>query len=157
MKINGQTVTPPEPCTLVIPRQTGNIVFEARTILDFGDFAKLCPEPKAPMAMRPGGQQFMDVNSPEYIKAINEWALNKVHWVRYTSLLASPGLEFETVDPSNPKTWSNYEIELRDSGFTQLEINRIIQLADEANGFNQDKIDEATERFLVSRREMQNK
>ncbi len=73
------------------------------------------------------------------------------------SLKATPNLEWESVNPSDPKTWGGYENELVDAGFSIPEISRVIDCVFDANGLNQKKIDEATKRFLAGQANQQRK
>ena len=149
MKIQGHELTGPAVEVLVIPRQSGDIVFKAKAVLDYTDFDKLCPLPTAPEILRPGGGKAQDVNDPEYVKALDEWASHKTEWMVLKSLEGTEGLEWETIDYSDPDTWKNYVDEFTKAGFSETEINRLVNTAATACGLNQTKIDEATKRFLA--------
>ena len=66
------------------------------------------------------------------------------------SLRATDGLEWETVNYSDPTTWYAYKVELEKSGLTTADTSRIMSLVISANGLDQKKIDEATKAFLAS-------
>ena len=149
MKIHGKTYDEPRVETVVIPRNGGDIIFKAKAILDYEPFEALCPGPMAPMVMRKGGEQFRDVEDAKFKTKVNEWAHNRTNWMIIESLKATDGLEWETVDPKNPTTWDNYIVELTKANFSNAEINRIVECVIDANGLNQKRIDEATERFLA--------
>jgi hypothetical protein len=57
-------------------------------------------------------------------------------------------IEWDTVDPDNPKTWTNYAEDLRGAGFSQVEVNRIVGLVWEANCLDEAKLEEARQVFL---------
>jgi len=56
-------------------------------------------------------------------------------------------IEWDTVDPENPKTWTNYAEDLRNAGFSQVEVNRIVQLVWEANCLDETKLERARQVF----------
>jgi len=149
MKIHGKKLDSPNEVTIVIPRQSGNIIFKAQAVLDFEPFKAICPQPEPPQIMKPGQQPREDLEDPKYVEELNKWSKQHTEWMIIKSLEATEGLEWETVDKSDPETWANYEKELRDSGFAPAEITRIITSVLDACGLNQRKIDEATEAFLA--------
>jgi hypothetical protein len=156
MKIHGKVIKSCEE-VVVIPRADGNIVFRARLVSEFNDYNTLFPPPNPPQILRPGGERISDISDKEYIDARTKWAENKSNWLILKSLEATEGLEWETVDMTNPNTWANYRKELESSGFSVIEITRIIMITINANGLNQTKIDEATAAFLaIQAKELEN-
>ena len=85
---------------------------------------------------------------------MDDWASNKAAYMIIKSISATEGLEWDTVDMADPKTWKNYMDDLRASYFSDLEILKIVKLTTQANGLDQDKIDEALESFLVSQEQV---
>ncbi len=155
MKIHGKKLDGPNVEVLVIPRQDGDIVFKAEAILDYEPFEKACPLPQPPSILRPGGVHSQDTEDPKYKEAIQEWATLKMNWMIVKSLEPTEGLEWETVNMSEPETWDGFRQELEDGGFTVAEVTRLVGLVLDVNGLNQAKIDEATSRFLADLREAQ--
>ena len=149
MKILGKKITGANIEVVVIPRNDGNLVFKAQAVLNYDDFEKLNPLPQAPEIIRPGGVKARDVEDKSYNEKLNQWAQQKTHWMVLKSLEATPGLEWETVNLSDPSTWVNYQQEMIDSGLAPAEIGRIVDCVTLACGLNQRKIDEATQRFLA--------
>lgn len=150
MKIHGKKVEGPQEEVVVIPRSSGDLVFKAKAVLNYEDFDKACPRPTPPKVIRPGGVRSSDPEDAEYLKQLDEWATNKTSWMILKSLSATEGLEWETVDWADPKTWKNYTKEMTESGLSAGETARIISIVMEACGLNQNKIDEATKRFLAT-------
>lgn len=150
MKIQGKTFSGPDIVPVVIPRNDGDVVFKAQAVLDFSDFDALCPAPEPPEILKPGGVRSSDPEDANYLKDIDKWAVKRTNWMILKSMEATEGLEWETVDKSDPETWDNFRQEMQDSGFTIVEVGRIIAAVTEACGLNQDRIDEATERFLAA-------
>jgi len=148
MKLGGQT-----PCQnlviIAIPR--GNdaaIIFKAQAIMSMAEFDKICPAPKPRTKKLPNGQMSEQRNTPEFKKALQEYAEMRMAWMVLESLKATPELEWETIDPDQPSTWANYKKELKDAGFSDYELLRITQGMIDANCLNEDLINEARQRFL---------
>ena len=149
MKYAGKEISGPSTEVVVIPRSDGDLVFRAKAVLDYGDFEKLCPTPEAPPVIHKGGAKGFDTEDKVYLEAMDVWSSAKTNWMILKSLQATDELEWETVDMSDPATWGNYETELASSGFSPAEVFRIVGIVITACGLNQQKIDEATERFLA--------
>ena len=149
MKLHGKPIEGPNVVTVVIPRSSGDLVFKAQAVLDYSDFDKLCPVPQPPTIQRPGGQKSVNVEDPGYKEQLEKWAEKKSCWMVIKSLSVTEGLEWETVDLSDPDTWINHVEELTKAGLTPHEQSRLVNAFSEANGLSQDKIDEATRRFLA--------
>lgn len=150
MILKGKRLQEPNKTIIVIPRGDDDaIVFTAQAVLDMKQFEDLCPEPKAPLIMMKGGEKRMDVEDPRYIQAINERHEKRIAYIILKSLEATPELQWETVSISDPDSWSKYDQELKDSGFSQVEIQRIVVGVLEANSLSQAKIDRARESFLA--------
>jgi hypothetical protein len=154
MKIHGKIIEGPAEEIIVFPRQSGDICFKAKAVLDYTDFEKACPVPEPPEVLRPGGIKSRDPNDPKYLGQIEEWAEHKSHWMILKSLEATDGLEFESVDMSDPSTWGNFKDELTRAGFSQADQGRLVTMVSTANGLNEAKIEEATQRFLADQEAM---
>jgi len=148
MKIAGQTIEGPKPEVVVIPRGGQDYVFKAKAVLNFDEFEKVCPTPTPPEVIRPGVGKSQDTNSPKYQEALQAWSERRVAWMFLESLSATDGLEWESVDMMKPETWKNFEEELN-VNFTPGEVSKITEAVMTACGLNQEKIDEATKRFLA--------
>ena len=152
MKIKGKKIEGANVEVVVIPRGNGveDIVFKCQAILDMKDFDALCPMPEAPGIILAGGRRAKDTENLVFKEELEQYGKKRVSWMLINSLRATEGLEWETVVYNNSDTWNNYERELRDSGFTEGEIARIITGVMTANGLNEDRIQEARERFFTS-------
>ncbi|REJ65631.1 MAG: hypothetical protein DWQ31_16965 [Planctomycetota bacterium] len=147
MKIGG--VDPqslPKEHILVLPRGDQQVVFRAVGVPDMDEFETLCPEPKPP------GKLTKDGWEPN--EGDENWKTQMLHHGRrrmaYMAIktLAASDIEWDTVDPDSPKTWTNWETDLREAGFSQVEINRITQLVWEANCLDEEKLERARKVFL---------
>lgn len=135
----------------VIPRDDGDIVFTAKTVNNFDEFEKICKEPQPPILTLRTGRSSPDLQDKKYLKELDEYSTLRLQWLVLKSLEATEGLEWETVNLSDPTTWKNYIVELVNSGFSQLEVTKIIDSVMDACGLNSKKIDEARQRFLAER------
>lgn len=153
MLLNGKKLEGPRIVTIVFPRENGDLIFQAKAVLSYKDFESLCPAPKAPEIIRPGGIKSVDITDKKYLESVEEWAINKTRWMILESLSATEGLEWQTVEMSKPETWKNYSTELEEAGFTPAEQSRLLGIVFDACGLNQEKIDEATKRFLATQQE----
>ena len=149
MKLAGQKVDAPKEQVVVIPRESGNLVFKAAAVLNYDDFEKLCPKPVIPVKIFPGGGQQENVEDPTYKKELDTWAERRVQFMVIRSLAATPDLEWETVKLDQPDTWKDYEKELKE-GLSDVEVGKIFECVTTACGLNQEQIEEATRNFLAS-------
>lgn len=150
MRIQGQEIKGPNEELIVIPRGDSQIVMKARAVLDYTDFEKLCPEPKAPMILRPGGVKEQNFKDVTYVAAVRQRITKQTYYMFIKSLEATPGLEWETINMSDPSTWLNFEKELETSGFSSIERNLITRAVLIANNLDEQKIEEARQRFIQS-------
>ena len=150
MKFGGETLGEPKPEVLVFPRGEKQYVLRCAPVLDFEEFKTLCPPPNPPSIMQAGETKgTVDLNDPEYIKALTEWATKQTDWMVIQSLKATPDIEWETVNPVEPDTFINWRTEMKKAGFSTLEITLVVEAATTASGLNQQKMDEARKAFLV--------
>jgi hypothetical protein len=150
MKINGASFTGPNTALVVLIRNGEPVAFKAQAVLDYALFDTLVPQPKPKTIVRPGTGPEMLFNDPGYLQQFQNYGQIKTNYVIVQSLKATPGLEWETIKDDQPETWGNFRKELEAAFFTSTEINRIIACVWEANGIDEDKLDEARKRFLAS-------
>lgn len=148
MKIAG--IDPKSLCNeyvLVLPRGDDQIVFRATGLRDMDEFNTLCPQPQPP-GRRTRDGFVPNVNDPTYQQLMTEWGKKRFGYMLIKSLEASE-IEWDTVNMSNPKTWTNWEEDLRNGGLTQIEINRVAALVLEANSLDDEKLAKARQVFLA--------
>lgn len=151
MKLKGKKISGPNIEVVVLPRGQGeDLVFKCQAVLNMDDFDKLCPRPKAPIVIKKGGIKVEDVEDKGYQQELIEYAKKRMAWMVITSLRATDELEWETVDFGNQDTWAGYEKELRDAGLAEMEVARIVAGVMNANALNEERIQEARERFFTS-------
>ena len=150
MKIKGKKISGPNKEIIPIPRGDGNdIIFIAEAVLDQSHFDKLCPVPK-PATKKIDGVDIPDLDDKNYLKNLNTWGEKKTAWMVLKALEATPDLEWEMVNMNDPSTWLLFRTEFRDAGLNDHEINRVINGALTAQGLNEQKVEEARDRFLRS-------
>lgn len=149
MKIKGVTLEAPNIKVIPIVRDSGNIYLKAAALESFDEFEKIVPLPEPPMRQYPGKPPVPNFESPEFKKALAGRQKAMVDYMVIKSLLATDGLEWDTVDLANPDTWGNYVAELMASGFSAFEVTRIIQAVHAANSLDEDAIEKARESFLA--------
>jgi len=154
MKLNGKKISERQPEVVVIPRPEGDCVFKCACVLNYDEFEELCPRPKPPTLLKPGGAQEVDIDDQKFQEELEDYARKRTHWMMLTSLQATENLEWETVNMLNPDTYGNFIKELEDASFSVMEINQITGAVLTACGLNQGKIDEARKRFLAGQAEV---
>lgn len=146
MKIGGVKVTAPAETLLVLPRPDGPLVFKARPLASMDEFEALCPYPKPPGSLTKDGW-VSNPNDPSYKQVLEAHAAKRLAYVVIHTLEPS-NIEWDTVDVGNPRTWANWENDLKAGGLITNERNRVLDLAIEANVLTEEKIKEARESFL---------
>jgi len=149
MKIGGKSVTGPPEVFEIFDREDGPLVFRARALPDMEEFYKRCPEPKPPGKLTKDGYVPL-TNDPGYLEIMGNHVKQRVGYMVTRSLEPSE-IEWDTVDLENPKTWQNWEPDLRKAGMTQVEVNRVGKLVMEANSLDETKLNQARESFLLGR------
>lgn len=149
MKIKGKKIQGPNIEVIVLPRGDDDLVFKAQAVLDTTAFDNLCPRPEPPKMMKRGGQLVNNVEDPGYQQAVLAYGRLRSSWMIIESLRATEDLEWETVKYDDSSTWNGYENELRSAGLAEMEISRIIAGVMTANALNEEKIEEARNRFFL--------
>lgn len=137
--------------TLVIPKAGQDFVFKARPVVqaDYDAFELLCERPKAQVFYKPGGGQELDTQDSGYVEALKKYNQYRTDYMFMTSLSATDGLTWDTVEVDKPETWGNVEEELKASGFLNPEVVMLFNMVVTANGLDSDKIKKATDSFLA--------
>ena len=152
MKINGKTISKPKNEIVVIPRDGEDFVFEVQAVLDFKQFDSVCPEPQPVMKTnQKTGQSVKNITHPVYVEATKKYNENRINYMIIKSLEATDGIEWETVDMTDPSTWSSYEDELRDCGLTEYEMSLLVRAVMKVNGLSEEIYNEAKKRFLAGK------
>ena len=147
MKIAGREIKGPNRVTLVLPREDyDDIVIIAQAVTDMAEVDKYLEAPKPPAITTAEGIEY-NWNDQGYVDQLAQYNLKKMAWIVLKSLEPS-NIEWATVEIDNPKTWTNYQKEMRESGFSDVEVNRICNVCMEANALDERKLEAARQSFL---------
>ncbi len=149
MKMNGKNLSGPRIEIIVLPRQDGDLVFKAESVLDYEPFEKMYPQPNPPERILPGGIKSLNIESPAYKEALEKWGVAKWDWMLLKSLQATDNLEWEKVEIDQPETYSEYKQEMKEAGLSPAEIAMIQGIVIDACGLNHFKVEQATKAFLA--------
>lgn len=145
MKINGQEIAKPVEELLVLPRGDSSIVFYACAV-EMDEFTKLCPEPKPPVKTTPKGIIPM-LDDPGYKQIAANYNEQRLGYLVINSLAPS-NIEWDFVKHDDPASWARWKDDLKVAGFTNVEVQRILQVVLDANCLNEAKIERARADFL---------
>lgn len=148
MKIAGREIKGPNRVTLVIPRSQGeDIPIIAQAIVDMDEVDNYLAVPKPPAIQKAGRDIEYNHADKGYVDQLAQYNIKKMAWIVLKSLEPS-NIEWESVDMENPSTWLNYQKELKEAGFSDIEVNRICNACMEANALDERKIEAARQAFL---------
>lgn len=150
MRIGGQEINGPNEVTLVLPRETGDIVIKARAVMNLAEFEAKCPLPQAPGIRDKNGHR-PNTDDPTYKQMMNDYNLKKFHYIFLVSLIPSD-IEWDSVNMDDPSTWGNWMDDFEKCGISGVEANRVVTLVKQANSLDEDKLKEARENFLLGTR-----
>jgi hypothetical protein len=157
MKIKGQKPPKPQAQEMEFPRKGGNIVLTIEPVMDmFDKYKEVYPEPEPPVRLipggDPGGEQLFD--DPGYKKKYDSWLRRNSAWLIYHSVKDTPGLEFESVNEKDPKTFDNIESEFKEF----LSMGEYGLLAEKVNTVslpNESSLKESIKVFALARQQGQ--
>ena len=148
MKIKGREIKGKNRKTLVLPREDGDdIIFVAEAVTDLAAINDILTIPEPPVVQRAGGVIDKNVKDPGYIQQVIEYNAKRMVWVILHSLAPSE-IEWEIVDIEDPKTYLKFEEELREAGFSPIEVSKIQDIVLEANALDDEKLEAARQVFL---------
>lgn len=150
MKINGKTFEGPSKQIVVIPLGDEDVVFTVKCVLDYTDFEALCKTPEPRKLTTPKGDSKLFLDDPDYKVKVAEYALKRTHYMVLKSLEDTEGLEWDTVDFSDPETFGNYSDDLTKAGFADAHIGYLVNQIIAVNGMDEEMLKEAKKRFLAT-------
>lgn len=140
---------------LVLPRGEKSVIFRAVGVPNYEPFNALCPEPTAPKIHTPKEGWMDNLEEPGYQDMMKTYGLRRLAWLTITSLEPSK-IEWDTVDPDKPGTWTSWEVDLKANGFNQIECQRIQTLVFQANCLDENKLEQARAAFLLGQQPVPN-
>lgn len=148
MKIAGREIKGPNRVTLVLPRENDeDIVIIAEAIADMSEFDKYMEAPKPPAKMIKGGGVEYDHDDEGYKEQLNNYNIKRLAWMVLKSLEPSQ-IEWAEVDIDKPSSWLKYQDEMKQAGFSSIEVNRVCNAVMEANCLDENKLESARQVFL---------
>ena len=122
---------------------------------DMERFELLYPEPKPrKMRKRNSTEWIENRNDPKFKEELAKRNSARLDYMAISSLEASQ-IEWDSVNIDDPETWSKWRDDFKESGFTNVEINRVFMTAMQANSIGDEDITEAEEDFLAMEQEME--
>jgi hypothetical protein len=150
MRIKGIDLNKPNNVIIPVIRGDTEVIFQAACILDFKEFEQVLKEPTPPMILHKGKTVAVpDFEDRKYNDQLVDYSSKRFAWLIAKSLTATEGLEWDKVDFSNPDSWENYKTELKDLGFNEFQVSRLVNGVMEANGLSDARVKEARDRFLA--------
>jgi hypothetical protein len=130
---------------LVLPRGDKQLVIRAKAVEDMDAFGALCPPPKAPGKLTPTGfvPDTTDVGYRDLVTQHNRQRL------AYLVIHSLQDIEWDTVNPNDPSTWTNWEEDLKTAGLLTVERNHVLGLVWAVNSLDEEKIKAARESFFL--------
>jgi hypothetical protein len=154
MRYDGEVLTREVEDVVVIPRGDKDIVIKVKSVDNEEDFHKLCPVPTPPERILPGGERQLNVEAPAHKEAVQKYAQKRLAWITIQSLKATPNLEWDQVKDDDPESWLKYTDELSET-FSNVEINEIMDRIFAVCGLSPERIEKATQDFLLTTRQEQ--
>ena len=154
LKIGGTLLDGPKKTLLVIPRDTGDLVFRFKAVTDDSPFDLLCPKPKPPISIKTGVGKVENTTDSRYLDAIAHHNVKRYAWYFLKSTEES-NIEWSTIKMDDPNTWENWRKELTDAGLSARELDALVNKFTETNMVTEAMLDEARTRFLASQQETQ--
>ena len=148
MKIQGREIKGKNRVTKVFPREgEAPIVIVAEAVSDLSRIDEYLVYPEPPVALGKGGEKIKNHDDPGYKQQVIHYNVRRMAWLVLESLKPT-GIEWDTVKIDDPSTWTNYNQELQDAGFSAVEISMIGNAVMEANALDEDKLEAARQVFL---------
>lgn len=150
MKIGGVEITgdlaAPNEQVLVLPRRSSQIIFTARALPDMEGFEKAVSVPTPPKMFQKGKGWVSDLDNEGYKQTSKTYVELKVAYYVVASL---QDIEWVSVDLLKPKTWLNWENDLKAVGFSEHECNLVCQLCFQVNQLDEKKLEQARQLFVL--------
>lgn len=150
MKLQGKKVSGPKIEEIYVETVEGPVMLIVRPLGSDDNFEEVMPSPRPPARQLPSGELLYDNEDKNFTQSILNYSKYKVAWQVIRSLDRTPGLEFDTVNMSDPLTWENVYKEIEDS-LGDKTMKRILTAFGKVNVLDDDQIEEAKKSFLALR------
>ena len=149
MKIAGQRVNLPPRDVVIFPRTSGQLLFHITGAASWEAFDAACPRPEPPKIIKRGKA----VENPEdatFKLRIQKWLDLRQNWLILQALsIPENEIEWETVDIAKPSTWNSVEKELRETGLSEMEFQRLVGKVYDVNALTERAMESARANFLL--------
>jgi hypothetical protein len=134
---------------IVLPRgNSEDIVLKMQAVQSFDMFEQLVKEPEPPHVTMNDGTQTRDFMDEEFLEKVEAFNEKRVNYMIIVGLQATKDLTWDKVKLEKPDTWILWREEMKEAGFTAVEIKYVEQGMAKANSLDSDYIEEARLRFL---------
>lgn len=148
MKLAGIKVSAKYTKEVTFYRETENFVFKLEAVGNYKDFEESCSQPLPPVITKPGGNEYQNIDDKEYIERLEEWSAWRIHWMAVNTIKE---VEWDTVT-TDPETYENWQEDLRNAGFSQIEVSKLQNHIMIVNGLIEpERIDEALKNSSVGK------
>lgn len=148
MKVNGVSNDKNVKFGPVVFKRGANkfLTFYAQPVWSMDEFNAVCPPPVNRSYIFTKNGKELDDNAPAYLEELKQFYRKRWGYVMLKSLEPSK-IEWGKVNPSDPKTWSMVEEELREE-LSIYEFAKVAKLVDEANALDEEKLEENAKSFF---------
>lgn len=149
MKFAGETVCLPPRDVIIFPRATGQLIFHLKAADSFQPFDELLPRPQAPKLFKQG-QTMENTDDPTFRTQLQRWLDRRQDWMLLVALDCPENqITWDRVLADKPDTWCELENELRETGLSEVEYNRLVAKVYEVNALSERAMDSARSSFLL--------
>ena len=158
MQINGNTLDNTDAIygPVIIRRGKKLHGFYAQPVWSYDSFHAACPTPEAPVsAFGKGGKKQHDVKNPIYLEALKKYGRQQWGYLVLVSLQPTKlDLSKQGVSLDDPETWHKVEdaltySESNPNGLSHYEFKQVMDLIEEANLLDPEKMETNLESFLL--------
>jgi hypothetical protein len=152
MRINGvstektKAIFPAPGKPLAFKRGEEFLAFYATPVWNMDEFHQLCPPPENEHYRFEKGGKVKDPEAPAYLEQLAIYARKRWGYLVLKSLEPSK-IEWDGVSLDDPNTWVNVEEELK-KHLAFYEFAKLMELVDEANALDQEKLEGNAESFF---------
>ena len=166
MKVDGQDFDNTEAIygPIVVRRGKKLFAFYAQPVWSYDPFHAICPTPEPPVsAFGKGGKKKHDFKNPIYLEELNRYGRQQWGFMVLSSLvpsnldLSEQGTPEKPIRVSldDPETWDKveqaltYNAETNPKGLSHFEFKKVMDMIDEANLLDDDKMEANIESFFL--------
>lgn len=148
MRVKGKEVKgcPVKPLVLRPDDGPDKIVLMGKALQNWDEFNKLCPHPTPPQMTTAKDGVVNDSTNKDYLSVLAAYVAAQNAYV-FVKTLEPSEIEWAYVKMDQPSTWVEWQRDLKEGNFTELEIKRISDFVIEVNNLDEEKLRKAREVF----------